>query len=383
MSWLNTNTVQGRFDLIARVQYLKYSNYYRNTETPAPPATVNYPPTSRGRRPSRPSTARTRRSTGRGSPTRRGRADRSARARPRRARPPTAAAAAPAPLRAAGPDARRPRRTGDVTMRCIECEEIELARVRDERPGQTLPIPYAALDGFPAGRTPSRPDPPPAAAVGRRRLRVGLRRQGARLGGGLGLGRRGGRRAARASALVLLYLAGGNDGLNVDPAQRRGRLRGLRRGAPDDPSRRRADATGGPRRLARRCPGPGGAALAFANVDGLEGRRRRQLGRASTRGDGDSASTRCSATAPAAPAPTSRSCPRSTPSSTTSATSTTRDIWFAARNDLNIKTGWLGRWIDRNGTDDQPAAGDLDRHGAVEGDPHGGQARCARSRRCR
>ena len=40
-------------------------------------------------------------------------------------------------------------------MRCIECEEIELARVRDERPGQTLPIPYAALDGFPAGRTPA------------------------------------------------------------------------------------------------------------------------------------------------------------------------------------------------------------------------------------
>ncbi len=39
-------------------------------------------------------------------------------------------------------------------MRCIECEEIELARVRDERPAQTLPIPYAALDGFPAGRSP-------------------------------------------------------------------------------------------------------------------------------------------------------------------------------------------------------------------------------------
>ena len=40
-------------------------------------------------------------------------------------------------------------------IRCIECEEIELARVRDQRVGQTLPIPYEALDGFPAGRTPS------------------------------------------------------------------------------------------------------------------------------------------------------------------------------------------------------------------------------------
>ena len=39
-------------------------------------------------------------------------------------------------------------------MRCIECEEIELARVRDQRPSQTMPVPYAALDGFPAGRTP-------------------------------------------------------------------------------------------------------------------------------------------------------------------------------------------------------------------------------------
>ena len=40
-------------------------------------------------------------------------------------------------------------------MRCIECEEIELARVRDQRSPQTLPIPYEALDGFPAGRSPS------------------------------------------------------------------------------------------------------------------------------------------------------------------------------------------------------------------------------------
>ena len=44
MSWLNTNTVQARFDMVMQAQYLKYSNYYRNTETPAPPASVNYPP---------------------------------------------------------------------------------------------------------------------------------------------------------------------------------------------------------------------------------------------------------------------------------------------------------------------------------------------------
>ena len=44
LSWLNTNTVMGRFDMIVRAQFLKYSNYYRNTETPVPPAAVNYPP---------------------------------------------------------------------------------------------------------------------------------------------------------------------------------------------------------------------------------------------------------------------------------------------------------------------------------------------------
>ncbi len=44
MSWLNTNTVQGRFDLIVKAQYLRYSNYYRNTEVPAPAASINYPP---------------------------------------------------------------------------------------------------------------------------------------------------------------------------------------------------------------------------------------------------------------------------------------------------------------------------------------------------
>ena len=33
-------------------------------------------------------------------------------------------------------------------MRCTECEEIELARVRDERPVQVLPVPNDALAGF-------------------------------------------------------------------------------------------------------------------------------------------------------------------------------------------------------------------------------------------
>jgi uncharacterized protein (DUF1800 family) len=43
MSWLNTNTVQARFDMVRVAQYLKYSNFYLATPTPAPAADVNYP----------------------------------------------------------------------------------------------------------------------------------------------------------------------------------------------------------------------------------------------------------------------------------------------------------------------------------------------------
>jgi uncharacterized protein (DUF1800 family) len=43
MSWLNTNTVQGRFDLVRRVQHLKYSRYYDEVVAPFPAADINYP----------------------------------------------------------------------------------------------------------------------------------------------------------------------------------------------------------------------------------------------------------------------------------------------------------------------------------------------------
>src|SRR4051812_33702711 len=99
-------------------------------------------------------------------------------------------------------------------MRCIECEEIELARVRDELPGQTLPIPYQALDGFPTGRS--------AGDLTRRRL---LQWGVAGFASVYGAQRLGFEEvwesvaaaadAPTGKALVLLYLAGGNDGLNV------------------------------------------------------------------------------------------------------------------------------------------------------------------------
>ena len=40
LSWFNSNTVQGRFDAVVRVQYLKYSNYYAGGTAPVPPDIV-------------------------------------------------------------------------------------------------------------------------------------------------------------------------------------------------------------------------------------------------------------------------------------------------------------------------------------------------------
>ena len=98
--------------------------------------------------------------------------------------------------------------------RCTECEEIELARVRDVGPSQTLPLPREALRGFPAGRT--------AAQLTRRRLlELGVAGFASVYASRL-LGFEEVFEAAVAEAspmptncLVVVYIAGGNDGLNT------------------------------------------------------------------------------------------------------------------------------------------------------------------------
>ena len=67
MSWLNTNTVQGRFDLVRVAQYLRYSNFYA-TRRPRPRRRASTTrPTWSGRRRRPRSSAPTPRSASRGS----------------------------------------------------------------------------------------------------------------------------------------------------------------------------------------------------------------------------------------------------------------------------------------------------------------------------
>ena len=276
-------------------------------------------------------------------------------------------------------------------MRCIECEEIELARVRDERPGADAADPVRG-----ARRLPRRTHAPPtsrAAGCCSGAWPASPRSTRAKE---LGFEQVWESVAAAADApsrtrLVVLYLAGGNDGLNVivpndtadyaSYAAARPNIHRAKGATPRTPTatRRRGSAR-------TRCPAPGGAALAFSGRHGLQDRRRRQLGQAlqlhrhgrrfgfdtlfgnGTRrrrlGPGDHARGRRQAVQPQPLRQLGHLVP-------------------GVSNDVNIKTGWLGRWLERYGSRHQPAAGDLDRHGAVEVDPHDARSPCARSRRCR
>jgi uncharacterized protein (DUF1501 family) len=226
-------------------------------------------------------------------------------------------------------------------VRCIECEEIELARVSDARPSQKMPVPYAALDGFPAGRT-------PRDLTRRRLLQWGVAGM-ASIYGAKELGwdaiweSVAAANAAEEKCLVLLYLAGGNDGLNVlipnDPVD----WESYRVARPEI-HRLRGPGAGG-RVGSMPLPGPGGAALAFANVtvSGTGNNNDVNYGLDKLYGNGTGGAGSDLAVMPAVDA-----------KQYNLSHFDNSDIWFKASNDQNVKTGWLGRWIDRNGNDSNP-----------------------------
>jgi uncharacterized protein (DUF1501 family) len=229
-------------------------------------------------------------------------------------------------------------------MRCIECEEIELARVRDERPAQTMPIPHQALDGFPAGRSPSH--------LTRRRLMQWGAAGAASIYAAKELGwEQVWESVAAADAsedgkvLVLLYLAGGNDGLNVivpsDPADYAAYV------AARPEIHRDQGASTATRVGSKALPGPGGAQMAFSNVvvskTGGGDNTDVNFGFDTLYGNGLGAAGSDLAIMPGVDA-----------LKYNLSHFDNSDIWFAASNDMNVKTGWLGRWIDKVGSPTNP-----------------------------
>ncbi len=242
-----------------------------------------------------------------------------------------------------------------MKTRCIECEEIELARVRDEAPSQMLPIPHAAMDGSLAGRAPSE-------LTRRRLLQWGVAGAAAVYGAHqLGFEQvwesvaAASEDAATDKCLVLLYLAGGNDGLNVI----------LPNGAADYAAymtarpfigRGQGPSAEGTRVGSKPLTGPGGAALAFSNVT------------VSKNGGGNNSDARFNFTAGGEAfgfdtlygdglgglGSNLAVMPAVDVKKYSLSHFDNSDMWFSASSDINVKTGWLGRWIDRNGSPSNP-----------------------------
>jgi uncharacterized protein (DUF1501 family) len=234
----------------------------------------------------------------------------------------------------------------DAPSRCVACEEIELANVRDARPSQMLPIPNMALAGFPEGRS-------PRALTRRRLLQLGAAGvasvYGSRMLSWESVWESAVAEAAATPApraLVMLYLAGGQDGLNaivpssgadysIYAAKRPVLHRGL-------------GPTLGTQIGSQIVPGTGGT-LAFANP------------LVSSKGGGDNGSTSGGfdliygdgsggAGSNLALLPGVDYMPPNLSHFTSS------DYWFAG--DLGIhSTGWLGRYLDAYGSATNPLQG--------------------------
>jgi uncharacterized protein (DUF1501 family) len=233
--------------------------------------------------------------------------------------------------------------------RCIECEEIELARVSDQPPTQTLPVPYAALDGFPAGRTPRE-------LTRRRLLQWGVAGVASVYAAHeLGWDEVWESVAAAADdppprCLLLLYLAGGNDGLNTIPpsagadytAYTAARTVLHRIQGPSVKDGTGKVTTVGSLPLA----GPAKDILAFSNP------------LVSTPGGGDNGAPGGLDTLWGAGTGDATSTLALMPAADVLKYSLSHfdnsDMWFSGLTSGVKSTGWLGRWIDRNGSDTNP-----------------------------
>jgi uncharacterized protein (DUF1501 family) len=229
-------------------------------------------------------------------------------------------------------------------VRCIECEEIELARVSDARPSQTLPLPHAALEGFPAGRA-------PADLTRRRLLQFGVAGVASVYGPKL-LGWESVWESVAAAAaqppgncLLLLYLAGGNDGLNTIVPN--GSLDYGAYAAGRAAIHRLQGPTAGGRVGSMPLAGPAGSLLAFSNVmvstAGGGDNGDAQFGLDTLYGNGTGGTGSDLAVMPAVDA-----------KKYSLSHFDNSDIWFTGDVTGKASTGWLGRWVDRYGTATNP-----------------------------
>jgi uncharacterized protein (DUF1501 family) len=225
--------------------------------------------------------------------------------------------------------------------RCTECEEIRLAQVRDQPPVQRLAVPRAALHGLPEGRSPFD--------LTRRRLLQGGLAAIASIYAPRALGWESiwesavaEAAAAPQSVLVVLYLAGGNDGLNsVVPTGTADYARyvGLRPAL-----HRRRGATAGGVVGSQPIPGTRGE-LSFANPlvsRTAGGDNGSTVGLDTLYGSGDGTGSANLAIMPSTDyRPPNLSHFESA------------DYWFAGALD-ELSTGWLGRWLDIHGSSTNP-----------------------------
>jgi uncharacterized protein (DUF1501 family) len=226
--------------------------------------------------------------------------------------------------------------------RCIACEELELARVRDAEPVQQLAIPNAALAGFPEGR--SERD-----LTRRRLLQYGAAGM-ASVYAAKALGWESiWEEIAHAGppttdkSLVVLYLAGGNDGLNtIVPSSATDYAKYVQQ----RPTIHRGQGpTGGGVVGSQPVPNSGGE-LAFSNplvsTPGGGDNGDANFGFDKLYGDGLGGAGSDLALLPAVDY---------TPPNLSHFDSS--DYWFSGAL-AKLTTGWLGRWVDLYGSANNP-----------------------------
>jgi len=227
--------------------------------------------------------------------------------------------------------------------RCIECEEIQLARVTDVAPSQTLPLPTEALAGFPEGRE--------RMSLTRRRLLSAGLAGFASVYGSKMLGWdeiwdsvAEASMAPTSNCLVLLYLAGGNDGLNTLVPQATADFNSYTTKRPAL-ARIKGPNSGG-HIGSQPVAGVAGAELGWANVGVTTGgggsNGDSTYGFDTLYGDGSGGLDSDLAIMPAVD--------YEPPNFSHFASA---DHWFNGSLS-GLTTGWLGRWIDRNGSASNP-----------------------------